>query len=217
MSRRVRSPHTAAAKADRNRVFRSRCNSLPRDSVDGKAGDCRQVSKKTGFSCSSRYRATALGRLRVAGLLQGRHLAAAAPGSGWGRCPISRTGHPHSRRRPSNSPQKIRSHVPKTSASSVEPPRRPLVTATTTSRPITRNTSSCVPLQVGVGGPFRPAQASSPVRLCWYWLMGAWGGQLFQPQLNPTSTAEYECCCGAACRFCTGKASTQQGAVHRLM
>ena len=53
------------------------------------------------------------------------------------------------RRRPSNSPQKIRSHVPKSS--------RPLVTATTTSRPITRNTASCVPLQVRIGVVFTGA------------------------------------------------------------
>ena len=28
-----------------------------------------------------------------------------------------------------------------------------------------------------------------------------------QPQLNPTSTAENESCCGSACRYCTGNAS----------
>ena len=53
-----------------------------------------------------------------------------------------------------------------------DPPRgwplgRLLVTAATTSRPITRNTARCVPLQVRVGSlSLRPGQASSPVRLC---------------------------------------------------
>ena len=42
---------------------------------------------------------------------------------------------------------KIRSHVPKSS--------RPLVTATTASRPMMRNFASCVPLQMRVGDPVR--------------------------------------------------------------
>jgi hypothetical protein len=34
-----------------------------------------------------------------------------------------------------------------------------------------------------------------------------------QPQLNPTSTAESESCCGSARRTCTGKASRQRSAI----
>jgi len=58
--------------------------------------------------------------------------------------------------------------------------------ATTTSRPITRKTASCVPLQVGVGIPvtwFRTEASRRqawPVRLCnrplgRHWLVGRWG------------------------------------------
>jgi hypothetical protein len=36
-----------------------------------------------------------------------------------------------------------------------------------------------------------------------------------QPQLNPTLAAEDESCCGSARRYCTGKASRQQGAMNR--
>jgi hypothetical protein len=35
-----------------------------------------------------------------------------------------------------------------------------------------------------------------------------------QPQLNPTSTTESESCCGSARRYCTGRASRQQGAMN---
>mgnify|MGYP001828310341 CR=1 FL=1 len=55
---------------------------------------------------------------------------------------------------------------------SVDPSRRPLVTATTTSRPITRNLASCVPFQVRSGGPvtsFRTRVCLGqawPARLC---------------------------------------------------
>jgi hypothetical protein len=34
-----------------------------------------------------------------------------------------------------------------------------------------------------------------------------------RPQLNPSSTAENECCCGSAHRQCTGKANRQQDAM----
>jgi hypothetical protein len=68
---------------------------------------------------------------------------------------------------------KIRSHVPKVLVSKAKPSSRPLVTTTSTSQPITRKTPSCVPLQVGIGNlSLRLGQASSPVRLCWYWLVG---------------------------------------------
>ena len=62
----------------------------------------------------------------------------------------------------------MRSQVPKSS--------RPLVAATTTSRPITRNTASCVPLQVRVGivlaGVIMPVLADGGMRR-----------QLFKPDL----------------------------------
>jgi hypothetical protein len=54
----------------------------------------------------------------------------------------------------------------------VEPSSRPTVTATTTSRPITRNTASSVPMQVSVGHPVTPFRTEAcpwqarPVRLC---------------------------------------------------
>jgi hypothetical protein len=72
--------------------------------------------------------------------------------------------------------------------SKARPSSRPLVTATTTSRPITRNTARCVPLQVRIGRPVRLGQASSPVRLCHrplgrHWLDRRMGGQPFQPLL----------------------------------
>ena len=51
---------------------------------------------------------------------------------------------------------------------------QPLVAATTTSRPITRNTASCVPLQVPIENLYlRLGQASSSVRLCNRPLAGA--------------------------------------------
>ena len=35
-----------------------------------------------------------------------------------------------------------------------------------------------------------------------------------QPQLNSTSTAGSECCCGSARRYCTGEANRQQGGMN---
>jgi hypothetical protein len=126
-----------------------------------------------------------------------------------------------------------------------------------TSRPITRNTRSCGPLQVRIGIPVptsgtgvlsRPVvppvlgpAASGPAAS----LMGMRGvmfmaftrvNPLFvvyrfrspasrghccdrsrpeQPQLSSTSTAENECCCGSARRYCTGETSRQQGVRSR--
>jgi hypothetical protein len=74
---------TAIAKA-----FRSRCNSLPRGSDDGKAGDRCRLSSKPGFSRSSRDNATALmldGVSMVVGMAQPVcHGPIHGSGSDWG-------------------------------------------------------------------------------------------------------------------------------------